>query len=70
MLLPRSDVAVLFDVYCPRLGVQNGYNKTNLFSHQVDASDPHKAADILLKIASLYSEEPETKTAVLETFGE
>uniref|UniRef100_A0A8C3AX70 Ran GTPase-activating protein 1 n=1 Tax=Cyclopterus lumpus TaxID=8103 RepID=A0A8C3AX70_CYCLU len=37
------------------------------FSHQVDASDPHKAADILLKIASLYSEEPETKTAVLET---
>lgn len=28
------------------------------------------AADVLLKIASLYSEEPETKTAVLETTGE
>uniref|UniRef100_G3NLZ6 Ran GTPase activating protein 1b n=1 Tax=Gasterosteus aculeatus aculeatus TaxID=481459 RepID=G3NLZ6_GASAC len=34
---------------------------------QVDASDPHNAADVLLKIAALYSEEPETKTAVLET---
>uniref|UniRef100_A0A8D0AY05 Ran GTPase-activating protein 1 n=1 Tax=Sander lucioperca TaxID=283035 RepID=A0A8D0AY05_SANLU len=42
-------------------------DKTLLFSHQVDASDPHKAADVLLKIASLYSEEPETKSAVFET---
>uniref|UniRef100_A0A665UE89 Ran GTPase-activating protein 1 n=1 Tax=Echeneis naucrates TaxID=173247 RepID=A0A665UE89_ECHNA len=32
-----------------------------LLSHQVDASDTHKAADVLLKIASLYSDEPETK---------
>lgn len=46
------------------------FNKTLLFSHQVDASDPHKAADVFLKIASLYSQEPETKTAVLETIGE
>uniref|UniRef100_A0A3B4X831 Ran GTPase activating protein 1b n=1 Tax=Seriola lalandi dorsalis TaxID=1841481 RepID=A0A3B4X831_SERLL len=43
---------------------------TLLFSHQVDASDPHKAAEVLLKIASLYSEEPETKTAVLETIDD
>lgn len=43
--------------------------ETLLYSHQVDASEPHKAADALLKIASLYSEEPETKTAVLETIG-
>ncbi|KAF3853276.1 hypothetical protein F7725_013964 [Dissostichus mawsoni] len=34
---------------------------------EVHASDPHTAAEILLKISSLYSEEPETKTAVLET---
>lgn len=40
-----------------------------LSSHQVDLCDPHSAAEVLLKIASLYSEEPETKTAVLETFG-
>uniref|UniRef100_A0A665UEN9 Ran GTPase-activating protein 1 n=1 Tax=Echeneis naucrates TaxID=173247 RepID=A0A665UEN9_ECHNA len=33
---------------------------TNLLE-QVDASDTHKAADVLLKIASLYSDEPETK---------
>lgn len=32
-------------------------------------SDPHKAADMLLKIASLYNEEPETKTAVFEVVG-
>ena len=41
-----------------------------LLSHQIDVSDPHEAADYLLKIASLYGEEPETKTAVLETIGE
>lgn len=43
-------------------------NRNSLFS-QVDASDPDKAADALLKIGSLYSEEPETDTAVLETIG-
>lgn len=48
----------------------NRYTETLLLPHQVDTSDPHKAADVLLKIASLYSEEPEAKTAVLETTGE
>ncbi|CAB1438124.1 unnamed protein product [Pleuronectes platessa] len=37
---------------------------------QIDVSDPHEAADVLLKIASLYCEEPETKTAVLETIDD
>lgn len=42
----------------------------NLFCFdQVNPSDPHKAADMLLKIASLYNEEPETKTAVFEIVG-
>lgn len=36
---------------------------------QVDASDPTEAVDVFLKIASLYSEDPETKAAVLETIG-
>ncbi|XP_041829848.1 ran GTPase-activating protein 1b [Melanotaenia boesemani] len=35
---------------------------------QVDASDPDKAADVLLKIGSLYSDDPDTKRAVLEAF--
>ncbi|KAM3859605.1 ran GTPase-activating protein 1-like [Diretmus argenteus] len=34
---------------------------------QADASDPDEAADVVLKILSVYSEEPETKRAVLET---
>lgn len=37
--------------------------------NQVNPSDPLKAADMLLKMASLYSEEPETKTAVFEIVG-
>lgn len=40
-----------------------------LSSCQVDAFDPYMAADAFLKIASLYSEEPGTRTAVLETIG-
>uniref|UniRef100_A0A3P9KEG0 Ran GTPase-activating protein 1 n=1 Tax=Oryzias latipes TaxID=8090 RepID=A0A3P9KEG0_ORYLA len=37
---------------------------------QVEASELHQAAEVLLKIGSLYSEEPETKSLVLQTFGE
>lgn len=47
----------------------NGFNLL-LSSHQVDASEPQKAADVILKIGSLYSEDPETKAAVLDTIGE
>uniref|UniRef100_A0A8D3A216 Ran GTPase activating protein 1b n=1 Tax=Scophthalmus maximus TaxID=52904 RepID=A0A8D3A216_SCOMX len=56
---------------CPSVEklLQLGEMRTNLLQ-QVDASDPHKAADVLLKIASLYNEEPETKTAVLETIDD
>ncbi|KAM9306912.1 ran GTPase-activating protein 1-like [Pholidichthys leucotaenia] len=35
---------------------------------QVDASKPHHAADALLKIGSVYSDDSESKLAVLETF--
>ncbi|CAL1604866.1 unnamed protein product [Knipowitschia caucasica] len=35
--------------------------------HLVDTSNPHKSAELLLKVASLYSDEPEAKDAVLET---
>ncbi|XP_054454845.1 ran GTPase-activating protein 1b [Anoplopoma fimbria] len=65
---PQSPPEIMSFLSCPsaeRL-LQLGEMRTSL-QQQVDASDPHKAADVLLKIASLYSEEPETKTAVLET---
>ncbi|XP_061666270.1 ran GTPase-activating protein 1b isoform X2 [Syngnathoides biaculeatus] len=35
---------------------------------EVNILYPHKAVDVLLKVASLYSEEPVAKTTVLETF--
>ncbi|XP_061823331.1 ran GTPase-activating protein 1b [Nerophis lumbriciformis] len=34
---------------------------------EVDMTNPHKAADVLLKVASLYSEKPVIQTTVLET---
>ncbi|XP_074477088.1 ran GTPase-activating protein 1b [Sebastes fasciatus] len=66
---PQSSAEIMSFLSCPSAEklLQLGETRTDL-QQQVDASDPHKAADILLKIASLYSEEPETKTAVLETF--
>ncbi|KAK9530704.1 hypothetical protein VZT92_012192 [Zoarces viviparus] len=65
---PQSPVEIMSFLSCPsaeRL-LQLGEMRTSL-QQQVDASDPYKAAEVLLKIASLYSEEPETKSAVLET---
>ncbi|XP_075949346.1 ran GTPase-activating protein 1b [Anarhichas minor] len=65
---PQSPAEIMSFLSCPsaeRL-LQLGEMRTSL-QQQVDASDTHKAAEVLLKIASLYSEEPETKTAVLET---
>lgn len=44
-------------------------SKTLFGLNQVNPSDPHQAADMLLKMASLYNEEPETKTAVFEIVG-
>lgn len=46
--------------------LQLGETSTDI-QQQVDASEPHNAADVLLKIGSLYNEDPETKTVVLET---
>ncbi|TNN51381.1 Ran GTPase-activating protein 1 [Liparis tanakae] len=65
---PPSPAEVTTFLSCPsaeRL-LQLGEMRTSL-QQQVDAADPHRAADVLLKIASLYSEDPETKAAVLET---
>ncbi|XP_042364366.1 ran GTPase-activating protein 1b [Plectropomus leopardus] len=65
---PQSHPEIMSFLSCPSADrlLQLGDMRTNL-QQQVDATDPHKAANVLLKIASLYSEEPETKTAVLET---
>lgn len=65
---PQIPAEIMSFLSCPSAEklLQLGETRTNL-QQQVNASDPQKAADILLKIASLYSEDPETKTAVLET---
>uniref|UniRef100_A0A3Q4AK17 Ran GTPase-activating protein 1 n=1 Tax=Mola mola TaxID=94237 RepID=A0A3Q4AK17_MOLML len=65
---PQSPAEILSFLSCPSEEklLQLGEMRTKL-QQQVDASDPLKAADTLLKTASLYSEEQETKTAVLET---
>ncbi|XP_023251317.1 ran GTPase-activating protein 1-like isoform X2 [Seriola lalandi dorsalis] len=67
----QSPAEIMSFLSCPSVEklLQLGEMRTHL-SQQVDASDPHKAAEVLLKIASLYSEEPETKTAVLETIDD
>ncbi|XP_034715642.1 ran GTPase-activating protein 1b isoform X2 [Etheostoma cragini] len=67
---PQSPAEIVSFLSCPSAEklLQLGEMRTNL-QQTVDASDPHKAADVLLKIASLYSEDPETKTAVFETIG-
>ncbi|XP_067432506.1 ran GTPase-activating protein 1b [Thunnus thynnus] len=65
---PQSPAEVMSFLSCPSAEklLQLGEMRTDL-QQQVDTSDPHKAADVLLNIASLYSEEPEIKVAVLET---
>ncbi|KAK2820873.1 hypothetical protein Q5P01_023832 [Channa striata] len=63
-----SSAEIMSFLSCPtveKLG-QLGEMRTNL-QQQVDASDPNKASDVFLKIASLYNDEPEIKTMVLET---
>lgn len=65
---PQNPPEITSFLSCPSAEklLQLGEMRTDL-QQQVDVCDPHKAACVLLKIASLYSEEPETKTAVLET---
>uniref|UniRef100_A0AAQ4PSN7 Ran GTPase activating protein 1b n=1 Tax=Gasterosteus aculeatus aculeatus TaxID=481459 RepID=A0AAQ4PSN7_GASAC len=63
---PQSPITSFLSCPSAERLLQLGEMRTSL-QQQVDASDPHNAADVLLKIAALYSEEPETKTAVLET---
>ncbi|KAJ0044250.1 hypothetical protein NL108_004067, partial [Boleophthalmus pectinirostris] len=45
--------------------IQLGETRVNV-QLQVETSDPHKAAELLLKVAALYCDEPEAKEAVLE----
>ncbi|XP_028263319.1 ran GTPase-activating protein 1b [Parambassis ranga] len=65
---PQSPAEIMSFLSSPSVEklLQLGEMRTNL-QQQVDGSEPHKAADMLLKIGSLYSEESETKAAVLET---
>ncbi|XP_034088346.1 ran GTPase-activating protein 1-like isoform X1 [Gymnodraco acuticeps] len=65
---PQSSAEIMSFLSCPSAEklLQLGETRTSV-QQQVHASDPHTAAEILLKISSLYSEEPETRTAVLET---
>ncbi|KAJ0015732.1 hypothetical protein NQD34_014022 [Periophthalmus magnuspinnatus] len=46
--------------------LQLGETRVNV-QQQVETSDPHKAAELLMKVAALYHDEPEAKEAVLET---
>ncbi|XP_026207992.1 ran GTPase-activating protein 1-like [Anabas testudineus] len=64
---PQCSVEIMSFLSCPSAEklIQLGEMRTNLHQ-QVEESDPNKAADIFLKIASLYNEEPENKAAVLE----
>ncbi|XP_068161269.1 ran GTPase-activating protein 1b [Antennarius striatus] len=63
----RGPAEVMAFLSCPSVEklLQLGDMRTTL-QQQMDASDPHKGADALLKITSLYSEEPETRAAVFE----
>ncbi|XP_029953558.1 ran GTPase-activating protein 1b [Salarias fasciatus] len=63
----QSPAEVVSFLNCPSAEklLQLGDMRADL-QQQVDASEPHEAADVFLKVASLYSEDPELKTAVLE----
>uniref|UniRef100_H3C9I5 Ran GTPase-activating protein 1 n=1 Tax=Tetraodon nigroviridis TaxID=99883 RepID=H3C9I5_TETNG len=63
----RSPAEILTFVSSPSQEtlLQLGDMRTQL-QHLVNPSDPHKAAEMLLKIASLYNEDAETKAAVFQ----
>uniref|UniRef100_A0A3Q1BTG6 Ran-GTPase activating protein 1 C-terminal domain-containing protein n=1 Tax=Amphiprion ocellaris TaxID=80972 RepID=A0A3Q1BTG6_AMPOC len=65
---PQSPAEVMSFLNCPSAEklLQLGDMRTSIHQ-QFDASEPQKAADVLLKISSLYNEDLETKAAVLET---
>lgn len=62
---PQSPAEILSLLSCP--SVEELLQLRTTLQLQVNASDPTEAVDVFLKIASLYSEDPETKAAVLET---
>ncbi|XP_077595020.1 ran GTPase-activating protein 1b [Stigmatopora nigra] len=53
---------------CPSTGKLLQLGEMRHLLPEVNILEPHQAVDVLIKVASLYSEEPEAKTAVLETF--
>ncbi|KAK7939982.1 hypothetical protein WMY93_003308 [Mugilogobius chulae] len=65
---PNCSAEIMAFVTSPTIEklLQLGETRINV-QQQVQASDPHKAADLLLKVSSLYNDEPEAKEAVLET---
>ncbi|XP_069578330.1 ran GTPase-activating protein 1b [Brachyistius frenatus] len=65
---PESSAEIMSFLSCPSAEklLQLGEMRTSL-QQQVDAAEPHKAADVFLKIGSLYAEDLEVNTAVLET---
>ncbi|CAJ1080638.1 LOW QUALITY PROTEIN: ran GTPase-activating protein 1b [Xyrichtys novacula] len=64
----QSPAEIMSFLTCPSAEklLQLGEMRSNL-KQQVDTSNPQEAADVFLKIASLYSEDPETQTAVFES---
>ncbi|XP_072229713.1 ran GTPase-activating protein 1b [Leuresthes tenuis] len=66
---PQTPAEIMTFLRCPSVEklLQLREMRTNL-QQQVDASEPNEAADVLLKISSLYNDNPEAKTAVLEAF--
>ncbi|XP_074520199.1 ran GTPase-activating protein 1b [Halichoeres trimaculatus] len=64
----QSPAEIVSFLSCPSAEklLQLGEMRTNL-KQEVDASNPHRAAEVFLTIASLYSEDPETKAAVFES---
>lgn len=65
---PQCPGEVMSFLNCPSAEklLQLGDMRTSIHQ-QFDACEPQKAADVLLKICSLYNEDLETKAAVLET---
>ncbi|RVE59330.1 hypothetical protein OJAV_G00187390 [Oryzias javanicus] len=64
----QSQAELLTFLRCP--SVEKLRELKAALQEQVQASDLHRAAEVLLQIGSLYGEDPETKNPVLQTFDE
>ncbi|MBN3302423.1 RAGP1 protein, partial [Amia calva] len=61
------DISTFLSFPSPDKLLKLGAKRTLLLQQQVDVSDPSKTAEVFLKIASVYKEEPEVQKAVLES---